>query len=169
MCEENARFIKTDRGKKIMRSAVGIIICLSTILTLFSKAIYADEISGYSANMNGDIIQCDIEDSSILRVNEVCGGLPYHKMIARGTGTVYLSNGSLYLKNKPCWQCANCNLVMVTEGDIYLGEMSVIGKWAICPWPEPLTSLFVIIQPPSSTGTCNSNKMNGYKFFLYTG
>lgn len=169
MREKINLLIESRKRIAVVLKALFVFLCVAAITALLPADIYADEISPVYIN-KAEGTECDSEETDgILRVNEVCGGLPYHKMIARGTGDVYLSNGSVYLKNKPCWQCANCHLVMVTEGDIYYGEMSVIGKWATCSWSEPLTSLFVVINPPSATGTCNSNKMSGYKFFLYTG
>ena len=47
---------------------------------------------------------------------------------------------------------------------MYLGQMSTIGKWALLPFPEPVTAQVTFINPPSAYGYTSSNYMNGYKF-----
>lgn len=98
-------------------------------------------------------------------VYTVCNGLPHHEMHPRGyNGIVYLSNGSLYLSGNP-WQCKNCYLVMVTEGDYYINQMSVIGKYAIATVNYPTSAYGVVIKGPNSYGYCGSNKLSGYLFY----
>lgn len=96
----------------------------------------------------------------------VCGNNSYHKMMSSGIGHVYLSNGTKYINYGAAWQCSNCDLVMVTEGDYYYGQMSTIGKWATAQYDETINQNGVVIIGPSSYGSCNSTSMSGYKFYL---
>ena len=104
------------------------------------------------------------ENATILRVNTVCNGLPHHYMRAHCWGNVTLRDGTAYIVLGALWQCQYCHLIMVTEGDMYLGQMSTIGKWALLPFPEPVTAQVTFINPPSAYGYTSSNYMNGYKF-----
>ncbi len=98
------------------------------------------------------------------RVHEVCGGLSYHKMISHGWGTVY-KDKNIVLNGCPTWQCKNCGLIMVTQGDIYFGEMSVIGNYAILHGQEPLNGIYTYINEADFYGYTSSNSLDGYKFF----
>ena len=98
------------------------------------------------------------------RVHEVCGGLAYHKMISHGWGTVY-KNGTIVLNGCPTWQCKNCGRIMVTQGDIYLGEMSAIGNYAILHGQEPLNGIYTYVYEADFYGYTSSNSLDGYKFF----
>lgn len=99
-------------------------------------------------------------------VYEVCNGLPYHDMISRGIGNVYLADGTHYITNGSCWQCSGCNLVMVTEGDIIFGQMTTIGRWATYMFNEPINNYGCTIRIPNSYGYSSSTSMNGYRFSL---
>lgn len=96
---------------------------------------------------------------------EVCGGLSYHKMMSTGIGFADV-NGSRYITGGAAWQCSNCKLVMVTEGDYYYGQMTTIGKWATMYADEKVSGTGVYILVPSAYGYCASSSMDGYKFFL---
>lgn len=93
----------------------------------------------------------------------VCGNLPYHRMVAKAWGRGYVNDTPYTSPN--AWQCSNCYLVMVTEGDIVLGEMQPIGKWVTASWIEPITSMAVHVYA-EHWGICNSSSMSGYRFFL---
>lgn len=108
---------------------------------------------------------CYVQSPVQPRANTVCGGLTYHKMMSSGMGFVDI-NGQRYITGGAAWQCSNCKLVMVTEGDYYMGTMSAIGKWATMYANENISGNGVYIDGPSSYGTCNSSTMSGYKFFL---
>lgn len=95
--------------------------------------------------------------------HEVCAGLPYHDMRSRGWGTVY-KNGEYYIKSGACWQCVNCYTVMVTEGDIWYGQMQTIGKYATLPWGEPITYTGCVIETAAYYGQTSSNSLSGYRF-----
>lgn len=97
---------------------------------------------------------------------EVCGGLPYHKMVSSGWGTVYKSDGSTYIWMGCAWQCPNCGLVMVTEGDLYYWGMDVIGRYAILHNQEPINTNGCVISGADYYGYTSTNSLNGYRFFL---
>ena len=103
----------------------------------------------------------------------VCGSLPYHKLMPKGTSRIYINNlQTLYLAHGCCWQCENCNLIVVTEGDIYYDYaintpmMSTIGKWGIYPYNEKLTTDINWIST-NTYGYCPTNHMDGYRFDYY--
>lgn len=95
---------------------------------------------------------------------EVCSGLPYHDMRARGWGTVHNPDGTYYITSGPCWQCVNCYTVMVTQGDIWYGQMQSIGKYAVVHWREPITNTGCVIQRAEYYGQTSANSLNGYRF-----
>lgn len=107
-----------------------------------------------------------INEATIKRVNTVCAGLPYHKMRSHGWGTVTLSNGSKYIDHGALWQCDNCHLILVTEGDYVLGRMETIGRWATLPYSESVSSTITYINPPANYGYTSNNYLDGYKFFI---
>lgn len=117
----------------------------------------------FSSSLGIAAKECNVDP---LRIDEVCGGLPYHDMRSRGFGTVILSDGSTYLLSQSCWQCSNCDLVMVTEGDITLGQMGVIGKYAIKNWQGDINYGGCIMNNPDFYGYCGTNSLSGYKFGL---
>ena len=101
-------------------------------------------------------------------VYEVCAGLPYHKMISSGWGTVFKSDGSTYIRGGCAWQCSNCGVVMVTEGDLYYWGMDTIGKYATLHNQEPINNNGCQIYGADYYGYTSNNYLNGYKFFLYS-
>lgn len=121
---------------------------------------------GYVTYLEGDANNTYENYGVVPLAHEVCGGLTYHKMVATGWGSVYLADGSCFINNGSAWQCANCKRVMVTEGDIILGEMTTIGRWATMSCDYTVSRYGVYINIPESYGTCSSNSMSGYKFFL---
>lgn len=103
----------------------------------------------------------------------ICGNLPYHKLMPKGVSRIYINNRqTLYLAHGNCWQCENCNLIVVTEGDIYFDyatntpTMTTIGKWGILPYSEKLTSDINWIST-NTYGYCPTNHMDGYRFDYY--
>ena len=98
-------------------------------------------------------------------VYEVCGVLPYHKMMARGWGTVIKLDHLVYIELGPAWQCPNCGMVMVTEGDLYAWGMDVIGKFATSYSPDTINANGCIIYGADYYGYTADNTLNGYKFF----
>lgn len=88
------------------------------------------------------------------------------EMRARGIGFVRLSNGTKWITAGACWQCSGCKLVMVTQGDLYQGTMSTIGRYGLMPCTFVISGYGADIDPPKYYGTCNSNTMSGYKFRL---
>lgn len=140
-----------------------VCLCMTCLFAFFlSVPVMAKEETPKKSNV---ILENGIENSQP-RVATVCGNLSYHKMISSGIGHVYYEDGSRYIYYGAAWQCENCNLVMVTEGDYLLGEMTTIGKWATMGYDYKINSYGVTIIGASSYGTCNSNTMNGYKFYL---
>ena len=98
--------------------------------------------------------------------NTVCGNLPYHKMYSHGWADCILPNGDVYINvlNGKMWQCANCNSVLVTEGDIYNNHMSTIGKWGSAMWNDRITTPVSSVYA-NNWGYCGSNTLSGYKFY----
>ncbi len=100
------------------------------------------------------------------RYHTVCGTLPYHNMYPRGVGHALYPGGSVYFYSGCCWQCENCYLVLVTQGDYYFGQMETIRKWGSVAWNERLTTNcnYVVV---SNWGYCPNNWMSGYRFNVY--
>ncbi len=145
-----------------------ILVMFSFVVNIFLSA--PNSLNAYAASWNLDttnLIEMSpkIDGSSEINVYEVCGGLPYHKMVAHGYGYVFINNKD-YIVNGACWQCANCNKLMVTEGDIIFNQMQTIGKWALINYNGSLNGIVTYIYEPTSYGKQKSNKMDGYKFFL---
>ncbi len=150
--------------KNKFRSRITIGVICVVICVLNCMYVLAEEsIKSGLTYIHGDSSVCN--DCQPLAV-EVRGGLTYHRMLSSGTGFVDLADGTSYIVGGAAWQCSNCNLVMVTEGDYYNGTMTTIGKWATLPFDEKISLNGVIIDTPANYGVCNSSTMNGYKFFL---
>lgn len=98
------------------------------------------------------------------KVYEVCGGLPYHKMIAHGSGYVYV-NGKTFIQYGSVFKCAHCNTVVVTEGRLIYGQMQSFGNYAILNTNEPLSNNCTSFYDPRTTGRTQANSLSGYKFF----
>lgn len=144
------------QNKGILRRSM--MLLLITIFHMTSST-YACEMS---VNDSSVTQSCEI----VPYVNTVCDGLSYHYMVPRGIiGTVYNLDGSLYL-NGNTWQCKNCYLIMVMQGDYYLGQMSTIGKYAIAYYNYQVDTMGCVVYGPNQTGYCGSNSLAGYKFFL---
>lgn len=118
--------------------------------------------SSFAADM-----EVPIEEQETPRYEVVCGGLSFHRMMSHGGGIVYYANGTTYINSGCAWECRNCGLVMVTEGDILpTGTMSTIGKYAIVYHPEnPITNI-IIIMPADYYGYTSSNSLQGFRFFV---
>ena len=145
--------------KRTMKRFFAVIVTLALLMALGTSA--------YAIPVDSDMVtESGNSDAIELRVPEVCGGLPYHKLVSSGWGWVYLSNGSLYIDGGCAWQCENCGLVMVTEGDIIFGQMQPIGRWATSYSYDPINNNGCIIRGPSATGQTSSSSLNGYKFFI---
>lgn len=138
---------------------VAFVLMVALTMMLHYDTVRAADINEVS------VIHQEEDDTIVKRVNTVCGGLPYHKMKPHGWGTVIV-NGSTYIDRGALWQCDNCHLILVTQGDYYMGSMSTIGRWATLPYPETVTSTITYINPPSSYGYTSDNYLNGYKFFI---
>ena len=140
--------------KRTMKKMFAIVLALTLLMTL--------GVSAYAMPIDGSVdTEAEVLNAIEPRVPEVCGGLPYHKLISSGWGRVYLSSGSLYIDGGCAWQCANCGLVMVTQGDIIYGQMQPIGKWAISYSYDPISGNGCVIRGPISTGQTSSNSLNG--------
>lgn len=132
--------------KKLTSLSLAIILCLLCCIPALAENIP------------------DIPDGEVApQYNTVCGNLPYHDMKPKNWGNAILPDGTLYINSGACWQCENCYLVLVTEGDYYLGEMSVIGKWGEVYWYEPVTGIQNYIYV-TNWGYCASNSLPGYRF-----
>lgn len=165
---------KSKRLKNLL--AVVTFCCSLLVTTALHAAEPAEDITFLYGNAeDGSDSLCDImqlNNQIAPRYNTVCGNLPYHKMTARGFGTVYLSDGSQYIKLGACWQCPTCKLVMVTEGDLRYDSstgnctMQTIGRYAFYPYNENINTNGTIIYTPTSYGYCAQNSMDGYRFYL---
>lgn len=146
-----------------MKKLCALVLCITT---LFANSVMAsaseqtdDNISYLYGNENS---KNTIEPFA----HEVCGGLPYHKMVSRGWGAVYKADGSVYIDGGCTWQCPNCGLVMVTEGDLYYWGMDVIGKYATLHNQEPTNINGCVIYGADYYGYTSSTSLDGYRFFL---
>lgn len=136
-----------------------IVISLLLVGVVISLDVSANEFD-YTVIGNGK------EDMSPVPLYEVvCGGLPYHKMLSHGWGDVYKSDGSIYIYRGCAWQCPNCGLVMVTEGDLYYVGMDIIGKYAILHNQEPINTYGCVIYGADVYSYTSSNSLPGYRFF----
>ena len=155
-----------------MKKIKKIFVCMLCFIMLFTNSamVFASD----TTDIHNDAITClygpsettfaDIE----LCAYEVCAGLPYHKMISRGWGTVFKSDGTAYIRGGCAWQCSNCGVVMVTEGDLYYWGMDVIGKYATLHNQEPINTNGCQIYGADYYGYTSNNYLDGYKFFLYS-
>lgn len=151
------------------KNIVAFMLCIIMFITNFTVAMATD----LNKDVNDDIIYLygpsePVSESISPHVYEVCAGLPYHKMISSGWGTVFKSDGSSYIRMGCAWQCSNCGVVMVTEGDLYYWGMSTIGKYATLHNQEPINNNGCQIYGADYYGYTSNNYLNGYKFFLYT-
>lgn len=122
-----------------------------------------------SSIFEGEFTESDLHehsdlDEEILRIPEVCNGLPYHAMRSKGFGRVTLANESIYIRSGACFQCSGCNRVMVTEGDPLKGYQ--IGKYAWVDYYYSINDGGANIDIPQAYGVWYSSTMNGYKFLF---
>lgn len=149
--------------KKLWKISVMMIVC-GIILSGNIVNVFAEkELDEFGR----DIISSNYQESGYDLVapvaNDVCSGLAYHDLRARGWGTVYKGD-DYYIKSGACWQCVNCYTVVITEGDIWYNQMQTIGKYAICPWPEPITYTGCVMMDASYYGKTSNNYLSGYHF-----
>ena len=137
--------------KRILRQIISVI---STII-LVTSFTPVQCMAGFSANGESP------------NYYTVCGNLPYHQMMPKCMGDVYIgSNPNPYIVNGYCWQCENCYLVLVTEGTIIFDEMTTIGKWGEALYNWPIDTNVQIVYA-TSYGYCSQNHMDGYHFDYY--
>ena len=137
-------------------------IFVVTIVLLF--AIFS--FNSYAYETVFDVNYTSNENTVSPLYEPVCGTHPSHRMVASGFGTV-IRDGEYYISGGAAWQCSRCYLVMVTEGDIYLGEMSPIGRYAT--WHdirEPINTNGCIINGADYYGYTSRNYLSGYTFYL---
>jgi hypothetical protein len=115
----------------------------------------------YHINILDDLTK---KEKIVLKAHSVCGDLPYHKMYSSGWGWVY-KNGERYIWGGCAWQCRNCHLVIVTEGDKFYNGMQTIGKYATYQALEKINGYGCVIKDANSYGYSSDNKLPGYKFF----
>ena len=109
------------KRNKIFALIFAVTILLSMVSTGYE--VSAHELDVVDISSKEIIIKPDYQD--------VCHGLPYHRMYANGWCDVY-KNGQKYIDWGCLWKCEYCNQVLVTEGDIYYGGAEPIGKYATC-------------------------------------
>ena len=162
--------------KKTLKRLISVTLICAMIFSVNIRSLAADGKDTEVIDGKGQAVISDGRDCSSQNTNgaiapdayDICKGYSYHKMVSCGWGHVYLSDGSCYIRGGAAWQCERCWLVMVTEGDFYYGQMSVIGKWAQENYAYKADGGHVIIEPAIHYGTCNSTTMSGYKFYLDT-
>ena len=87
-----------------------------------------------------------------------------HQMKSCGQGDAYYGvypDTSHYLCGSCAWQCVNCNLVMITEGEAPLGFP--IGTYATYSPGYPVGSYTIIWT--TTYGYSSSSTMSGYHFY----
>ena len=157
-----------------MKRFVGLLLCLSLFFSITTTAsalgneisaldVYRDMenitiLYGNHAEVGGEVAPC---------YEPVCGTNAYHKMMASGWGSVYDLEGNDYIIFGCAWQCEDCMLVMVTEGDLYYWGMDIIGKYATYHgYVDPISIYHTIIYGADAYGYTENNYLEGYKFFL---
>ncbi len=154
--------------KKNLRKIVSLILVLAMALAISVPAFAAE-------HTNRPIIGLGItekttnSDSITPFVYEVCNGKPYHDMVSRSYGDAYirLSDGSLekYISSGACWQCKACNMVMITEHDIFPDYPTSIGRYAVWGYNEPINLTGTdIVTSRNQTNYTSSNSISGYRF-----
>ena len=136
------------------------VLCLLTCLT-FSAIAFATE------NPIEPTDLCVYEGDVQPRINTACPfGNGIHQMASRGAGFVANDATQQYeLYWKPCWQCTNCYLVMVTEGDPAFGYP--IGHYATYSASEPVSTDSTVISIPNANSLyyTSSSRMEGFRFY----
>lgn len=154
--------MKSIKKKMISLLLVGVLSC-AFVLTASASEVSTE----YEGLTFIDGTECECHSDGVAPCYAtVCGNNAYHKMMSSGIGHVYLSDGTKYISYGAAWQCENCNLVMVTEGDYYYGKMSTIGRWATLQYYDKINKNGVWIEGPSYYDVCNSTSLAGYKFYL---
>lgn len=131
-----------------------ILILTIVFLFCFSPSVYA------ATN--------DSSSTASPQYEPVCGSYASHWMVACGLRYVDNPNGSgYYIYAGSAWQCARCKMVMVTEGDLYWGEMSTIGKYAtVHNYADNVNSYALFLSWADHYGYCSTNSLAGYSFHL---
>lgn len=85
-----------------------------------------------------------------------------HLMVSSGYGYAYYGSypSNTLICGSNAWQCKNCLLVMITEGEPAAGQ--IIGTYATWSAGEKIgtyTNIYTTIS-----GYCSSSTMSGYKF-----
>lgn len=133
-----------------MKKLLSVFIC---VFLMFSLAICAS-----AATPSPDVDPL---------VNTPCtGGNGKCQMLSSGWGSVYNSSTKKLIFDGACWQCKNCNMVIVTAGDPLQGQK--IGKYAMKHFVDPVSGNGCIMYvSPSSVGYCSTNKLEGYVFLYH--
>ncbi len=101
---------------------------------------------------------------------DVCNGNPWHEMRPHAWGTCYIPDGTgnytAWVSYGCCWECANCYLAMITEGEPTLGQN--IGKWGTYQSNYPMTGVYCYLFA-TQWGTQNSSSMSQFKFYKTPG
>lgn len=87
-----------------------------------------------------------------------------HECYSRGWGTLRVGTPSSYTQifaNKAAWQCKYCYHVIVTEGEVPLGE--AIGYYGTAN-PGYETSMYGSVVYVSKANYTSSNSLTGYRF-----
>lgn len=124
--------------KKSLRKLIAFcLISLNIIYGIFT--VSADTVYTDNVTVITDSSSSDTEIVPFAR--EVCNGLPYHDMYPKGWGNLYDKNtGETYIEYGQCWQCKNCNYVLVTEGNPTYYYPQIIGKYGGATHYEPVST-----------------------------
>lgn len=100
-------------------------------------------------------------------INTPCtGGNGKCQMLSSGWGSVYDANSRDLIFNGACWQCINCNMVIVTEGDPLQNQK--ILRYAMKHYVDPVSGNGCIMYVSSSSvGYCSTNRLEGYVFLYH--
>jgi hypothetical protein len=156
--------------KKQLKKIISLVLVLSMVLAISISGFAAESAARPIIGLGITKEHTHISSASVNpRFVIVCNGKPYHDMVSRGVGAAYirLSNGSLetYISYGACWQCKACNMVMITEHDIYPDAPSPIGKYAVWGHYEPINVTGTdIVTLRNQTNKTNNSSISGYQF-----
>ncbi|HHU73049.1 MAG TPA: hypothetical protein GXZ28_00285 [Clostridiales bacterium] len=146
---------------KTLRKLVTVFLLVVTVVNSPALNIYAQEVnkdvSFHGLGCEPEFIQPYVESP--------CPYGRYHYMVTKGWGWAYYGeypDTSQPICSGCCYQCKNCKIVFVSEGDPYVGQS--IGTYATVASQEDCTSYNYIWT--KSYGYTSNSYLSGFQFFI---
>lgn len=137
-----------------------LVMFLFIAMLVFSQ-IYVNAHEGSDIKNRTIIVDSEKASSIAPNANTVCGSLTYHDMKSRGMGTlIRKSDSALLVSLGACYQCKNCYLVFVSQGEPGAGS---IGTYGVGTFDYQINTNGAVLRT-NNIGYTSSSTLSGYRF-----